>query len=208
MSCGVGVSFCVGRGVGVGGAHLGRLVLGGRDEICPVWRPLEVDDGLVELVDGHVVDEVARLGVVLRDGTVLVAGDDVFAQVAPAGDRGLALVADNGQRLLVRLLGIDVDVNVDDDDGAQMPHALLRHAEQLGAVVVELDALDGRGELPGLEVLARLDVPETHRVVGGPGGDDGRGRVDVDGPDGSDVAVVCAEALAVVGVPYADLLVL
>lgn len=189
-------------------SYLGRLVLAGGDEVRAVGRPLQVDDGLVELVDGHVIDQLARLGVVLADAPVLVARDDVLAQVAPAGDGGLALVADDGQVALLGLLGVRVRVDVEDDDVAQVAHALLGDAEQLGAVLVELDALDGGGELPGLEVLARLDVPEADGVVGRARGDHGRGRLDVDGPDGADVAVVRAEALAVVGEPGADLLVL
>ena len=140
-----------------------------------------------------VVDQlVTRLGVVLRDGPVLVSGDDVLAEVAPARHGGLALVADDGQGLLVALLGVDVDLDVQHDDGAQVAHALLRHAQQLGAVLVELDALDGRRELPRLEALAALEVPELDGVVGRPGGDQRRRGLDVDGPDGAHVAVVCS----------------
>lgn len=163
---------------------------------------------MVELVGGEVVEKIAVLAVVLGDGAVLVAGDDVFAQVAPPGNGGLALVADDGQGLLVRLLRLHVDLDVEHNDCAQMPHALLRHAQQLGAILVELDALDGRGEVPCLEELAGLDLPEADGVVGGTGGDDGGGGVDIDGPDGTLVTVVCAETLAVVREPTADLLVL
>lgn len=155
-----------------------------------------------------VVDQLASLGIVLADATILVAGDDVLAQVTPPSDGRLALVAHNAKLPLVRLLGLGVGVDAVDDNVAQVAHALLGDAEQPGAVLVELDALDGGGELPGLEVLARLDVPQADGVVGGPRGDDGRRGLDVDGPDGADVAVVGAEALAVVGEPGADLLVL
>jgi hypothetical protein len=140
-----------------------------------------------------VVDQlVAGFGVVLGDGAVLVSGDDVLAEVAPSGHGGLALIADNRQGLLVALLGVDVDLDVEHDDGAQMSHTLLRHAQQLGAVLVELDALDGRRELPRLETLAALEVPELDGVIGGPGRDQGRGGLDVYGPDGAHVAVVCS----------------
>ena len=91
------VSIVEHLGKGFGWSYLRRLVLGRRDEVRPVWRPLEIHHGLVKLVDWEVVEQVAGLGVVLGDGAVLVAGDDVFAQVAPPGDRGLALVADNRQ---------------------------------------------------------------------------------------------------------------
>lgn len=158
-------------------------------------------------MDLDVVVQVARLAVILRDGAVLVAGDDVLAEVAPPGHGGFALLAHNGELLLVALLGLDVDLDVQHDDGAQVPHALLGHAQQLGAVLVELDPLDGCGEVPCLEALARLDVPEADGVVGRARGEDGGGGVDVDGPDGALVAAICAEALAVVGEPGADLLI-
>ena len=163
---------------------------------------------MVELVDRDVVEQVTRLAVVLRDGAVLVAGDDVLAKIAPPGHGGLALVAHNRQLLLVGLLGVDVDLDVEDDDGAQVPHALLGHAQQLGAVLVELDALDGRRELPCLEALARLDVPEADCVVGRARGENGGRGVDVDGPDGALVAAIGAEPLAVVCLPDADDLIL
>lgn len=89
-----------------------------------------------------------------------------------------------------------------------MAHTLLCDAEQLGAVLVELDALDGGGELPCHQALAGLDLPQLDGVISGARGDDGAGGVDVDGPDGTLVAVVCAEALAIVGEPRADVLVL
>lgn len=184
------------------------LVLAGGDEVGPVRGELDIDDGLVELVDRVVEEQVARLGVVLADAAILVAGNDVLGQGAPAGDSGLGLVADNGQSSLVSLLGLDVGVDVKDDDVGQVAHALLGNAQELGAVLVEGDALDGRGELPDLEALSRLDVPQANRVVGRARGNHGRGGVDVDGPDGTDVAMVCSEALAVVRVPDADLLVL
>ncbi len=159
-------------------------------------------------MNGRVVDQVARLPVVLRNGTVLVAGDNVLAQVAPPGHSGLALVTHNGQDLLVALLGLEVDLDLEHHDGAQMAHALLGHAQQQRAILVELDPLDGGGEVPGLEALARLDIPEADRVVGRARGDNGGGRVDIDGPDGALVAVVTAQPLAVGCEPDTDVLVL
>ena len=41
--------------------ELGRLILGRRDEVGPVGRPLQVRHGTVKLVDGHVVDEITVL---------------------------------------------------------------------------------------------------------------------------------------------------
>jgi hypothetical protein len=89
-----------------------------------------------------------------------------------------------------------------------VPHALLCYAQQLGAVLAELNALDGGGEVPCLEALARLDVPEADCVVGRARGEDGGGGVDIDGPDGTLVAAVRPEALAVVRKPDADYLIL
>jgi hypothetical protein len=119
-----------------------------------------------------------------------VPGDDVLATTAEASHGGLALVADNPQRPFVRLLGVDVEDDVEHDDGTEHVLALLRHAEQLRAVGRELDALDGRVELPRLEQLAALHVPQPDGVVGGAGGQERGGGVDVDGPDGADVAVI------------------
>ena len=191
-----------------GCTYLGSLVLAGSDEVGAVRGPLEVDDGLAELMNRDVVDEFTGLGVVLAHTAVLVAGDDVLAQVTPTGNGGLALVAHDGELPLVRLLGLRIRVDAEDDDIAQVTHSLLRAAEDLGAILVELDSLDGGGELPGLDVLARLDVPEADGVVGRAGGDHGRCGLDIDGPDGTDVAVVGAETLAIVREPGADLLVL
>lgn len=188
--------------------YLGGLVLGGGDEVCAVVRPLEIGDGLVELVDRDVVEEVAVLAVELGDGTILVAGNDVLAEVTPTGDGGLAVLANDSHDLLIALLGVNVELDVEDDDGTEMTHALLRHTQELAAILAELNALDGGREVPCLEKSAGLDLPEADGVVGGTGGEDSGCGVDVDGPDGTLVAVVCTETLAVVREPNANLLVL
>ena len=188
--------------------YLGGLVLGGGDEVCAVVRPLEIGDGLVEVVDGDVVEEIAVLAVELGDGAVLVAGNDELVEVTPAGDGSLGILADNGHNLLVALLGVNVELDVENDDGTEMTHTLLRHTQKLAAILAELNALDGGREVPCLEKSASLDLPEADGVVGGTGGEDGGCGVDVDGPDGTLVAVVCTETLAVVREPNANLLVL
>lgn len=188
--------------------YLGGLVLASSDEVGAVGSPLQVDNGLVEFVDGDVVQEIAGLAVVLADTTILVSSNDVLAHVAPSRNRGLGFVADNGQSLLVALLGLDVGVDIDDDNVTQVAHALFRDTEKPGAILVELDTLDGGGELPDLEALAALDVPEADGVIGRTRGDHGRGRVDIDGPDGTNVAVVGSETLAIVRKPGANLLIL
>jgi hypothetical protein len=117
-------------------------------------------------VGGDLVQQLAGLSVVLADTAVLVAGNDVLAGLAPASNGGLALVANDGQGSLVGLLGVDIRVDVDDDDVAKVTHTLLGNAQQLGTVLVELDTLDGGRELPGLEALAGLDLPQADGVVG------------------------------------------
>lgn len=70
----VGDAGAVERGVGgvrlqdlevAGGDQPGRLVLGGRDEVGVVGGPLQVRDGLVQLVDGDV--EVLLAGLCCRE---------------------------------------------------------------------------------------------------------------------------------------------
>lgn len=159
-------------------------------------------------MDGDIVQEITSLAVILADAAIFVTGNDVLVHVAPASDSGLGLVTDNGEDLLVALLGIDIRVDIDDDNVTEVSHTLFRDTKKLGAVLVELDTLDCGGELPGLEAAASLDVPETHGVVGGARGDHGGGRVDIDSPDSTDMAVVGSKTLAIVREPRANLLIL
>jgi hypothetical protein len=59
-------------------------------------------------------------------------------------------------------------------------------------------SLDGGAELPCLEQLAGLDLPESDGVVGAAGSEQDGARVDVDGPESTLVALVDTEALTVV----------
>lgn len=137
-----------------------------------------------------------------------MASNDVLGHVAPPRHGRLALVTNDGHRPLVGLLGLGIDLDIEHDDVTHVTHPLLGDTQQLGGVLVELDALDGGGELPRLQAPPRLHLPEADGVVGGARGEDGARGVDIDGPEGTDVALVSAEALAVVGVPAADDLVL
>ncbi len=150
----------------------------------------------------------AYFGVVLADGSVLVSCDDEFAQITPRGHRCFTLVARNDQAPLVTLLRLHIDLDVQHHYRAQISHSLLRHREQLRPVLVELDPLDRRVEVPYLYAFARADVPEADGVVGGARGEERGAGVDVDGPESALVPVVGAEALAVCGEPGADHLVL
>ena len=160
--------------VGFGGiivSNLGGLVLAGSDEVRAISGPLEIMNGLVQLMNRYIVEELASLCVVLADAAVFVSRDNVLVQVAEASNGSLALVADNGEVALLGLGCFGIRVDLVNDDIGEITHSLLGNAEQLGAVFTELDALDGGGELPSLEAPARLDVPETNGVIGRAGGD-------------------------------------
>jgi len=159
------------------------------------------------------MDPRSYLRVVLADATILVASNDVLVQITPACHRSLALRAGNPQARLVVLVvqvpALTVTVaDVEHDDRAQIPHALLRHGQQPAPVRAELDPLHGRGEVPDLDTLARLDVPESHGVVRRAGRHEDAVGADVDRPDGTLVAVVGAESLAVGREPDAEDLIL
>ena len=169
---------------------------------------MKIDNRVVELMGVGKVEKFTSLAVILADAAVLVTRDDILAEVAPACDGGLAFVADNCEGPLICLLSVDVRVDFENDDVGEVTHALLGNAQELGAVLVELNALDSGRELPCLETATGLDLPEADGVVGRAGGDHGGGGVDIDSPDSTNVAMVGAETLAVVRVPYANLLIL
>lgn len=140
---------------------------------------------------------VSHLAMILRDGTVLVSGNDVLVEVAPRGDGGLALLESDSEEGLIRLRSLNIVDNREHDDGTQVTHSHFSDAQQERTVLRELDALDSGGELPGLQASSGPDLPELDSVVGRAGGEEGGGGVDVDGPEGSLVAIVCAQSLAI-----------
>lgn len=193
--------------------ELGRLVFRCRDEICSIGRPLQVRDQHVHIVHLSVVQllsglssvsitaqsvsvEIDRmivymyLSVILRNSAILMTRNNILRHKAESRNRRLRLLASDRQGPLIRLLSLDIEVDIEDDDRAQEPHALLRHSQQLGAVLRELDALDRRIEVPCLESLAGPHVPEHDRVVCRAAGDHRAGWVDVHGPDGALVAMI------------------
>jgi hypothetical protein len=117
-----------------------------------------------------------------------MSGNDVFAEITPAGNSSLALFAYNRHGFLLTLLGVHVDLDIQHNDGSQVTHTLLCHTQELGAILVELDALDGRRKFPGHEAFASLNVPELDGVVGRSGGEEGRCWVHVHSPDSSHMA--------------------
>lgn len=119
-------SGAVERGIGdirlehlerAGVVQLGGLVLRGSDEVRPVRGPLEVGDLHAVVVAEDIVEQLAGLGVPLRDAAVFVAGDDVVAQCGEAGDGDTReLVDDDAERGLAVLLAFGVGVHVVDVD--------------------------------------------------------------------------------------------
>lgn len=190
---------------GAGVVQLGLLVLAGGQEVGAVGAPLQVGDLHVGVVREDVGDELAGLGVPLGDAAVLVAGDDVVGEVGEAGNGDTGqLVDDDAQGRLVGLLGVGVLVDVVDYDVGELTGTLLGHAQQLLSILRELHALDRGQVVPCLQQLAGLHLPQSHGVVSTAGREQAGARVDVDGPEGTNVALVCAEALAICAVPRAD----
>lgn len=184
-----------GRGV----PYLCGLVLRGGDKVGAVGGPLQVGNHHAILVGVGALVLLASLCVPLGDGTVLVSRDDVLGAGRETSNGDLGNVVDNNaQDVLAALLGLGVLVDVVDDDCAELALTLLRDTQQLSAVLVELDALDGGSELPSLQQLAGLDLPQSDGVVGAAGCEQDGARVDVDCPEGTLVALVNTEALTVV----------
>lgn len=167
----------------------------------PVCEKLGACDYLLEIV------QIVYLGVVLRDPPIFVARNDVFRQITPSCHSRLALLTRNRQTPLVRLLGIDIDFDIQHHNRSQKPHTLLRHCQQLRPIFRKLYALYCRVEVPHFDAFAAANVPEADGVVGGAAGEEGGGGVDVDGPEGALVAVVSAETFAVGREPGADYLI-
>lgn len=133
--------------------------------------------------------------------------NDIPTQITPPRHRSLTLIARNDQTSLIALLRLHIYLDIEHHNRPQIPHSLLRHSEQFRPIIIELDPLDRRVEIPYFDAFARADVPKADGVVGGAGGEEGGAGVDVDGPEGALVAVVGAEAFAVGGEPGADHLV-
>ena len=179
--------------------YLCGLVLGRGHEVGAVGGPLQVGDHHAVLVGVGALVLLTSLCVPLGDGAVLVTRDDVSGAGRKTSDCDLGnVVDDNAQRVLVGLLALGVLVDVVDEDCAELALALLGHTKQLAAVLVEFDALDGGSELPCLQQLSGLDLPQSDGVVGAAGCEQDGARVDVDGPERTLVALVDTEALTVV----------
>ncbi|KAH0373857.1 putative eukaryotic translation initiation factor 3 subunit I, partial [Aureobasidium melanogenum] len=172
---------------------------GSDDKVGAVGRPLQVGDHHAILVGVGTLVLLSSLCVPLGNGTVLVARDDVSCAGRETSDCDLGnVVDDNAQRVLVGLLALGVLVDVVDEDCAELALTLLGDTEQLGAVLVELDALDCGSKLPSLQQLSGLNLPQSDGVVGAAGCEQDGARVDVDCPERTLVALVDTEALTVV----------
>jgi hypothetical protein len=139
--------------------YFSRLVLGGGDEVRPVRRHLDIGDLHVWLVRLGVHDELSGLSIVLAHSSVLVSGDDVLVQVAPRGNSCLAFPEGDGEKRLIRLLGVDVDLDREYNHSSQMTHAHLRHSQQQCTILGKLNALDSSREVPRLQTPSCPHLP-------------------------------------------------
>ena len=126
-----------------------------------------------------------------------MTSDDISREVTPAGHGGLALLARDLQTRLGRMFALNIAVDVEDDDGAQLAHALLRHRQQLRTVFGKFHALHRRQEIPRLQAFPGSNVPNANGVVGGASGEECGGGVYIDRPQGALMAMIGAQSLAV-----------
>ena len=159
-----------------------------------------------DLLSGLIPEACRRkyLGVVLTDSPIFVPRNYVSAQITPSSHGSLAFIARNDQTPLIALFCLHIHFDIKHDNRPQIPHSLLRHSEQFRPIVIKFHPLDRRIEVPYFYAFARADVPEADGIIGGAGGEKGGAGVDVNGPEGALVAVVCAEAFTVGGEPGAD----
>lgn len=57
--------------------------------------------------------------------------NDVLREVAPSCNGSLTLLTSDDQSLLIRLLSLNIDLDIQNDDCAQETHALLGDGQQL-----------------------------------------------------------------------------
>lgn len=96
------------------------------------------------------------------------------------------------------MFGIGVDFDVEYDDGVEVIYVFFCYVEEFGVIFVEFNVFDGGGEVLCFEEFVGFDFLEVDGVVGGVGGDDGGGWVDVNGLDGILVVLICVEMFVVV----------
>ncbi len=119
----------------------------------PVWRRQSV---VIQPKRG----EWPYLRIPLSDSSIFMPGDDVLVEITPSSHRSLAFLASDSQTVLVDLVRQVVSVpDIIDNDRAQMTHPLFCDREQLFAIFAELNALDGRWELPRLQTFASPHIP-------------------------------------------------
>ena len=177
--------------------YLSRLVLGSSKEVCPIGSHLNIGDLHAELMGLRVLDGLSRLSIILAHGSILVACDNKLVEIAPGGNGCLALAEGDGENRRIRLFDIGIHGDWEHNHGSKMSHAHLRHGQQQFAVVRELDALDGRREVPRLQAPSGLHLPQLDCVIGRSGGEESSRGIDINRPQRSLVASVCSESLAV-----------
>lgn len=97
-------------------------------------------------------------------------GNDILGQIAPAGNSRLTLVASYCQSSLVALLGIDVDLDIEDDYCAEISHPLLGDCQKLRTIFGKFDPFNSGVEVPHFQALACSNIPEPDCVVGSSAG--------------------------------------
>ncbi len=97
-------------------------------------------------------------------------GNNIFRQIAPAGNSRFTLVASYCQSSLVALLGINVDLDIEDDYCAEIPHPLFGDSKKLRTIFGKLDPFDSGVEVPHFQALSCSNIPEPHCVVGSSAG--------------------------------------
>lgn len=110
--------------------------------------------------------------------------------------------------MFIALLRIQILLDIVDNDGAELSLSLLCHTQQLCSIRRKFHSLDRGSKFPSLQQLSRFDIPQPNGIIRSSRGEECGGWVDVDGPDGSYVTVVCSKAFSICAVPGTDNLIL
>ena len=88
-----------------------------------------------------------------------MSSNNIFGEKAPSCHCSFALIASYGQPLRIFLFGLHIQFDIQHDDGPEESHALLRHSQQLGAILREFHPFHSSVEIPDLDALASSDIP-------------------------------------------------
>lgn len=103
---------------------------------------------------------MAYLRIILANTAILMPRNDVFVQVTPSRNCGLALLTGDFQTgfvvLVLQILAISDIVH---NNRSQVTHTFLCHSQQPASVRGEFDPLNRRREIPDLDTVSSLDIP-------------------------------------------------